>query len=205
MKKVFLLAILVIGAFQSSSFAQEQKPFKKSQHHGICFELLGTSTAYNIHYLFLKKINKTNLFVQTDAIAGYRAESAGKFGLIHVYNFSVALNVGYWHRSGRTLLLGCGLGQEEGRIIQGKFSLDDYTNKTVLTYIRLNYSRRVSNERLILGISFVYGIKIMNYKNGLNPSFNGRFLEKNNWLFPGFSIGYCFGKKYFQKEKVGNE
>jgi hypothetical protein len=45
----------------------------------------------------------------------------------------------------------------------------------------------------------------MNYQNGLNPTFNRRTLEKNNWLFPGVSIGYCFGKKYFQKEKIGTE
>jgi|688.fasta_scaffold03732_26 hypothetical protein len=205
MKKLLFTLFLFVVAINFELIGKEIKYQNLNQQHGLCIELWGTSTAFNIHYLFLKKINKMNLFFQTDAIAGYRSESAGKTGVIHVYNFSVAGNLGYLHNSGRSLLLGFGLGQEEGRVVQGKLSSDDKTNKTVLTYIRLNYSRRLCNERLILGISLVYGIKIMNYQNGLNPTFNRRTLEKNNWLFPGVSIGYCFGKKYFQKEKIGTE
>jgi hypothetical protein len=205
MKKVFLLANIVIWAFHSSSFAQEQKPYNKSQHHGLCFEFWGTSTTYNIHYLFLKKLNKKNMFIQTDAIAGYRPQFSGKSGIIHVYNYSIAVNFGYLHKSGKSILLGWGLGYDRGRIGIDMKTPPDETNKSVVSYLRLNYSRRLINDRLILGVSLVYGIKLKEFYVGNDSDFNEKINEFQNWFAPAVSIGYCFGKKYFQKEKIGTE
>lgn len=202
MKKLLLIAIIIFLAQCSNTFGQEQNSKNKSHHHGLCFEFWGTSNAYNIQYLLLKKIKNSNLFLQTDAIAGYRRELEGKFSVTHVYNFSAAINGGFLHSSGRSILFGCGLGFDRGRISQGKLNSPSLTNESVVTYIRINYARRVSKERLILGISMVYGFKIYEYYNGLDPWFNRRVDEFQNWFAPAVSIGYCFGKKHFQKEKI---
>jgi hypothetical protein len=201
MKNIIVLQISILIGLHGTAIGQSSTSKNKQFFHALCFEFWGTSNAYNLQYFYNSKIKQTSLFYQADAIAGYRYNLQGNHELVHAYNISTAINLGYKHNSGRSILLGLGLGYDKGRI---SFS-QDKTNKSIVVYFRLNYARRILQERLILGVSLIYGKKIIDYYNGLDPSFNRRVNEFQNWLAPAVSIGYCFGKKYFQKEKIGTE
>lgn len=201
MKVYFLLALFFLQANTWLGLGQNQKTKSLSSIHGLSIELWGTGTSINFQYFNIKRLKKKSAFYLVDIIAGYRYKLQGYHEVVHAYNFSTSINFGYQHNTKRSLLLGLGLGYDKGRI---SFS-QELTNESIVTYLRLNYSRRFLSERMIIGVSLVYGYKIIDYYNGLNPSFNQRIEEFKYWLLPGFSIGYCFGKKYFQKEKVGTE
>ena len=205
MKTIIPLIAIVLCSHFGNVLGQVSSLTNKRYNHAICFEFWGTSNAYNLQYLFLKNISKSKMFVQMDAIAGYRRKFQGNHALVNSFNFSIALNGGYLDKSGRSILLGCGLGYDQGRISDARHFGVDPTNKSIVIYLRLNYSRRLIRERLILGFSLVYGIKIKEYYEGNDPDFNERINEFQNWFAPAVSIGYCFGKKYFQKEKIGTE
>ena len=200
--KVFLLFGLFFSTiYLKTSFGQKPKIELPNSHHGVSLEFLGTGTGLSLQYFHQRKIGTTNYFSQFDAIVGYHSEYKGYHRLARAYNFSTSINFGYQHITKRSFLLGLGLGYDKGRI---SFS-QELTNKSVVTYLRLKYSRHLLNERLLLSVSLVFGYKVFDYYNGLDPAFNKRVEEFKYWLLPGFSIGYCFGKKYFQKEKIGTE
>ena len=206
MKNIISLITIIICAQYGQTYGQAETPKNKNYHHGICYEFAGTGVFFNVQYLYLKKIRNTGAFIQTDAIAGYKREKVSNTGFTHGYNFSIATNFGFLHQSGRSILLGCGLGYDRGlRVAHNKIHPPDKTNKSIVTYLRINYSRRLINERLIFGFSMVYGIKLIELASSTDPHFNEEINAFQNWFFPGISIGFCFGKKYFQKEKSGTE
>ncbi len=205
MKERILPKIILLSIMWASSYGQSQNSPDRNTTNAICLELFGTSTVPNLLYSYQSKFKNNNIFFRADAIVGYRYKIKGNHGIVHAYNFSTALNLGYLHKSGRSIFLGCGIGYDRGRVSLAVNNGPDKTNQSVVVYFRLNYSRRILHERLILGISLVYGQKLIEYYDGLDPYFNPNVEEFQNWLLPGFSIGCCFGKKYFQKDKIGSD
>lgn len=206
MKTFISLFAIILCSPLGNVFGQVSGFTNNRYFHAIGYEFWGTGAAYNFQYLFQKKLTNSNAFVQTDAIIGYRHNLLGKNSIIHAYNFSFAFNGGFSHQSGRSVLFGCGLGYDRGlRVARGSVPPFDGTNKSVVTYLRINYSRRLINERLILGFSLVYGLKLIELASSTDPYFNEKIDEFQNWFAPAVSIGYCFGKKDFQKEKSGTD
>lgn len=206
MTKLILCKIILFSMLYTPTYGQFQNLTNENSSHAISLEIFGTSTTPNLLYSYLSKSppNK-NIFFRADAILGYRYKIKGNHGIVHAYNFSTGLNLGCMFFGERSILMGCGIGYDRGRVSVAINNGPDKTNQSVVVFFRLNYARRFFHKRIILGISFVYGQKIIEYYDGLDPYFSPKVEEFQNWLLPGFSIGYCFGKKYFQKEKIDTE
>lgn len=109
MKNIITLIKIIMCCQLGQTYGQIDNTNNNSYSHGICYEFAGTGVFFNIQYLYLKKLRNSGAFIQTDAIVGYKREKAGKNGFTHGYNFSAATNFGYLHKTGRSILLGCGV------------------------------------------------------------------------------------------------
>lgn len=186
-----------------SVLCQYANPEKEKIFHSASLELLGSSINPNANYQLFIPANKARLFLLPEIIAGYRIRKQGIDLYSHGYNFSAFFGIGNNGYRKNYFSIGLGLGYEKGRISAVYFNRKSDSNMSLVQYTRIRYSKNFYKSRLSFGVSLYYGIKIYEFSNIKSPYWEKEINNFRSWLLPGFSIGYCFGKKYFQKDKIG--
>jgi len=205
MKPNALIFLLIIVTINNPILGQYTNPGKGKIFQSISIELLGSSINPNANYQLFIPVNTGRIIPLPEIIAGYRIRKQGIDLYSHGYNFSAFFGFGINGYRKNYFSIGLGLGYEKGRISAAYYNRKSDSNMSLVQYTRIRYSKNFNKSRLSLGVSLYYGVKLYEFSSIKSPYWEKEINNFRSWLLPSFSIGYCFGKKYFQKDKIVTE